>query len=151
MKQAKLLLRGLLAIVLTGIVSSFLYGVVLAIAAILRGEFDSLGSSFEFVATFGFLGSVIAIGFALIMAILIEIPKAVLIVRKKRAASLAMQIGVSAVSGAVLLVATAALVGLPMNDISINVFPTLGAGFVEGLCSAAIWWRLLIRPALASQ
>lgn len=149
-----LTIRAISAILLTGIVSGF---VVIALSSayyLLWNYLSSYGSGsasglFEMTSFLWFVASLVGIGAAAILGATTEWPKA-LWLAKQSCPSRTSNILVSILAAETLMLVPT-IVGLwrnpaPIRDMCETLLFSGFAGAVGGICSAVLWWKLVLVP-----
>ncbi|MBR1228000.1 MULTISPECIES: hypothetical protein [unclassified Bradyrhizobium] len=148
MKRLALVGRGLAAILLTGIVSPLIFAVGFAAVGLLQsGRRDFTGVA-EFVSAVWFVGSFIALAFAMVIGLCIEWPKSYWLLKRSGGWWVSFLISLFA---AELLFHSTPFIGIGQgtaetSDLAGDLIFFTSAAAIGGICSAAFWWALVVRP-----
>jgi len=143
MKPLAFIGRGLAAVLLTGIVSPLIFAAGSGAAAFLQSGIA------EFVSIVWFVGAFIALPCAMVIGLCIEWPKSYWMM-KHRSGGLCVFFLISLLAAEVLLHSMLFMdIGRgthQTSDLAGNLIFFTFIAAIGGVCSAAFWWGLVVRP-----
>ena len=145
MRKAGLTIRAISAVLLTGVIAGFVV-VALSSAYFLWSRPLDRGASglLEMTSFLWFMASLAGIGAAIVLGVTIEWPKA-LWLAKRDDPSCISSILVSIVAAEMFILAPT-IIGIWPKLVPYTLLFNGFAAAVGGICSAALWWKLVLVP-----
>lgn len=156
MGRGTLILRALLAVILTGVVSPLLLAIGTAVVFLSEDSNHpphSVANTLGFIGLIWFFGSFVGVACATMLGLLVEWPK----MKWLKSSGIWPHILIS-ITGSEILLFSWALISILaenpsriVNEVGSGLLFVAIAAAIGGMCSAVFWWKLVVRPMRESR